>query len=186
VSRGAIGHAICANAPGHRRGCTIATPPKSSARRRKLPPFSVSAAASWAAADVWPIDILVNNAGGSLHTPQRFLEESDADWTAVMELNLSAAVRASRAVLPGMVERRYGRIAKGLPADARASLEKACAAAQASESYREQQTKLRMPPVSSTGAAFPSSSAASLPAMAGSSRTPAWGASGERCQGSPR
>ena len=27
-----------------------------------------------------------------------------------MQLNLSAAVRASRAVLPGMIERRYGRI----------------------------------------------------------------------------
>ncbi|KAB2920745.1 MAG: tripartite tricarboxylate transporter substrate binding protein [Hyphomicrobiaceae bacterium] len=43
---------------------------------------------------------------------------------------------------------------KGLPADVRSKLEKACAAAQASAVYREQQTKLKMPPVSSTGAAF--------------------------------
>ncbi|KAB2920744.1 MAG: SDR family oxidoreductase [Hyphomicrobiaceae bacterium] len=63
-----------------------------------------------AVSDVGPIDILVNNAGGSLHTPQHFLEESDGDWDSVMQLNLSAAVRASRAVLPGMIERRYGRI----------------------------------------------------------------------------
>jgi NADP-dependent 3-hydroxy acid dehydrogenase YdfG len=26
------------------------------------------------------IDVLVNNAGGSLHTPYRFLDESDAHW----------------------------------------------------------------------------------------------------------
>lgn len=63
-----------------------------------------------AVSEVGPIDILVNNAGGSLHTPQNFLEESDSDWDSVMQLNLTAAVRASRAVLPGMVERRYGRI----------------------------------------------------------------------------
>jgi tripartite-type tricarboxylate transporter receptor subunit TctC len=43
---------------------------------------------------------------------------------------------------------------KGLPADARSKLEKACTAAQASDSYREQQTKLKMPPVSTAGKAF--------------------------------
>lgn len=55
-------------------------------------------------------DILVNNAGGSLHTPYRFLDEDESHWQRVMDLNLMGAVRASRAVLPGMVERRFGRI----------------------------------------------------------------------------
>ena len=55
-------------------------------------------------------DILVNNAGGSLHTPYRFLDEDEDHWQRVMDLNLMGAVRASRAVLPGMVERGFGRI----------------------------------------------------------------------------
>jgi NAD(P)-dependent dehydrogenase (short-subunit alcohol dehydrogenase family) len=59
---------------------------------------------------VGSVDILVNNAGGSLHTPQLFLDETDAHWEAVMGLNLTAAVRMCRLALPGMIERRYGRI----------------------------------------------------------------------------
>lgn len=55
-------------------------------------------------------DILVNNAGGSLHTPKAFLEESDDDWEKVMALNVTAAVRVSRHVLPGMVEGGFGRV----------------------------------------------------------------------------
>lgn len=55
-------------------------------------------------------DILVNNAGGSLHTPARFLDESDDDWDRVLALNLTAAVRLTRAVLPAMMARGWGRI----------------------------------------------------------------------------
>ncbi len=56
------------------------------------------------------VDILVNNAGGSLHTPYRLLDESDEDWARVMDLNVLGAVRAARAVLPGMAARGWGRI----------------------------------------------------------------------------
>jgi len=56
------------------------------------------------------IHILVNNAGGSLHTPYRFMDESDAHWAQVMNLNLMGAVWASRAVLPSMAAQRFGRI----------------------------------------------------------------------------
>jgi NAD(P)-dependent dehydrogenase (short-subunit alcohol dehydrogenase family) len=56
------------------------------------------------------IDVLVNNAGGSLHTPYRFADEGDEDWKRVLDLNLMAAVWASRAVLPAMVAQCYGRI----------------------------------------------------------------------------
>ena len=63
-----------------------------------------------AAAAVGSVDILVNNAGGSLHTPQHFLDENDAHWDSVMGLNLTATVRMCRLALPGMIERRYGRI----------------------------------------------------------------------------
>ena len=55
-------------------------------------------------------DILVNNAGGSLHTPKAFLAESDEDWERVLSMNINVTVRLTRAVLPAMQRRRYGRI----------------------------------------------------------------------------
>ncbi|TDK50688.1 SDR family NAD(P)-dependent oxidoreductase [Antarcticimicrobium luteum] len=56
------------------------------------------------------IDVLVNNIGGSLHTPFRFLDQSEADWERVMDVNVTACVRTTRAVLPHMVAAGYGRI----------------------------------------------------------------------------
>jgi NAD(P)-dependent dehydrogenase (short-subunit alcohol dehydrogenase family) len=54
------------------------------------------------------VDCLVNNIGG---TDIRKLEElADEDWQASFELNLMTAVRATRAALPGMRERRSGSI----------------------------------------------------------------------------
>lgn len=61
-------------------------------------------------AQIGAVDVLINNAGGSLHTPQKFLEQSDEDWSRVMRLNLDAAVFTARMVLPGMIRRNYGRI----------------------------------------------------------------------------
>lgn len=55
-------------------------------------------------------DTLVNNAGGSLHTPRPFLEETDDHWSRVMELNVTAAVRLTRLVLPAMINAGFGRI----------------------------------------------------------------------------
>jgi len=54
--------------------------------------------------------LLVNNAGGSLHTPYRFMDESDDDWARVMNLNLMGAVWACRAALPLMQRGGAGRI----------------------------------------------------------------------------
>lgn len=70
----------------------------------------ISAAMGRLADAGFAFDILVNNAGGSLHTPRAFVEETDEDWERVMNLNVTAAVRLTRAVVPGMVERGYGRI----------------------------------------------------------------------------
>lgn len=56
------------------------------------------------------IDILVNNIGGSLHTPFRFLDQSDGDWQRVMDVNVTACIRTMRAVIPHMVAAGYGRI----------------------------------------------------------------------------
>jgi NAD(P)-dependent dehydrogenase (short-subunit alcohol dehydrogenase family) len=58
--------------------------------------------------ELGPIDVLVNNAGVFLWRP--FLNLSPDDWELVLATNLTAAASLSRAALPGMVERRRGRI----------------------------------------------------------------------------
>jgi 3-oxoacyl-[acyl-carrier protein] reductase len=56
-----------------------------------------------------PVDILVNNAG--ISSRRRPFEEVDDDVLAEMfDINVKGAYIAIRAVLPGMKERRYGRI----------------------------------------------------------------------------
>jgi 3-oxoacyl-[acyl-carrier protein] reductase len=60
------------------------------------------------AAAAAPVDILVVNAGGP--PPGAYADLSDVDWAAAVELTLMSAVRAARLVLPGMRERRWGRI----------------------------------------------------------------------------
>jgi 3-oxoacyl-[acyl-carrier protein] reductase len=54
------------------------------------------------------IDILVNNAG--ITRDNLALRLRDADWQAVIDVNLTAAFRLSRAALRGMVRRRHGRV----------------------------------------------------------------------------
>ncbi len=59
------------------------------------------------------VDILVNNAGIS---PKRqgmkvpVVEMDPAEWERVIAVNLTGAFLCSRAVLPGMMERKYGKI----------------------------------------------------------------------------
>src|SRR4051794_37152707 len=54
------------------------------------------------------LDILVNNAG--LTRDNLFLRMKDAEWDAVISVNLTAAFRLARASLKGMMKRRHGRI----------------------------------------------------------------------------
>lgn len=55
-----------------------------------------------------PIDILVNNAG---HNPaHNILEINEGDWGWVLDLNLKAYFLCTKVVLPGMLERKGGRI----------------------------------------------------------------------------
>jgi NAD(P)-dependent dehydrogenase (short-subunit alcohol dehydrogenase family) len=49
------------------------------------------------------VDILVNNVGIARARPGGFLSITDDDWAASLTLNLMAAVRATRAALPGML-----------------------------------------------------------------------------------
>jgi 3-oxoacyl-[acyl-carrier protein] reductase len=57
---------------------------------------------------VGPVDVLVNNVGFA--EIRAFDELTDDDWEQLWQLNVMSYVRAMKAVLPGMRERRSGRI----------------------------------------------------------------------------
>jgi len=54
------------------------------------------------------VDVLVNNAG--IVRDRRFMKLEEADWDAVIDTNLKSQFLTCRAVIPGMIERGYGRI----------------------------------------------------------------------------
>jgi NAD(P)-dependent dehydrogenase (short-subunit alcohol dehydrogenase family) len=54
------------------------------------------------------VDILVNNAGSNI--PQAIDEVTDEAWDRVVELNLSSCLRLTRALVPQMKERKWGRV----------------------------------------------------------------------------
>jgi len=57
------------------------------------------------------IDVLVNDAGGVLGQTGRPLEDvPEADWRAIVAVNLDGAFHCSQAVAPAMKAARYGRI----------------------------------------------------------------------------
>jgi 3-oxoacyl-[acyl-carrier protein] reductase len=54
------------------------------------------------------VDILVNNAG--LTRDNIFIRMKDEEWNEVIAVNLTAGFRLARAIVRGMMKRRYGRI----------------------------------------------------------------------------
>ena len=79
---------------------------------------SVEAGFSQAIAALGQIDIIVNNAGSS--SASSFETVTDAVWQEDLDLKLFAAIRLSRLALPGMKERRWGRIINVLNTAAKA------------------------------------------------------------------
>jgi NAD(P)-dependent dehydrogenase (short-subunit alcohol dehydrogenase family) len=68
------------------------------------------------------VDILVNNAG--IYGPQDFYSTDDDTWDRYWQTNVMSGVRLSRALLPGMVKKGWGRVvfissesARNIPAD---------------------------------------------------------------------
>ena len=55
-----------------------------------------------------PVAILVNNAGFDIFKP--FLKTEPSEWERLIAINLRGPLHMHHAVLPGMVERRYGRV----------------------------------------------------------------------------
>ena len=72
-------------------------------------PESVDAAAEATRSQLGAIDILVNNAGIAGVTRPTW-EMSPAEWREVIEVNLLGVFHCCRAVVPRMIERKYGRI----------------------------------------------------------------------------
>jgi 3-oxoacyl-[acyl-carrier protein] reductase len=71
-------------------------------------PQEVSRAAAQVADTFGAIDILVNSAG--VWPQGRFWEIDDADWRRTLAINLDGTFYACKAVSPGMIDRRRGRI----------------------------------------------------------------------------
>ena len=68
----------------------------------------VKAAVAAAEAALGAISILVNNAGWDIF--RLFKDTTPADWQKLIAINLTGALNMHHAVLPGMLERRHGRI----------------------------------------------------------------------------
>ncbi len=65
--------------------------------------------------ELGPIDILVNNAGNMGAAPERvepgpFWEASRDSWDAAIGVNLYGVIHCTSAVIPGMIERKRGRL----------------------------------------------------------------------------
>jgi len=71
-------------------------------------PAAPDALVKAAEAAMGKVDILINNAG--LTRDGLALRMKDEDWSAVIEVNLTASFRLARAALRGMMKRRAGRI----------------------------------------------------------------------------
>jgi len=120
---GGIGEAIAAAL--HRQGATVAITGRREAELARvaealggarviIAPADLSDPAAPAAlverieTEVGGLDILVNNAGFT--RDMLALRMGDADWNAVLEVDLTAPFRLARAALRGMMKKRSGRI----------------------------------------------------------------------------
>lgn len=69
---------------------------------------AIETAFAAAQAEFGPVDILVNNAGSAASGPFERLERDS--WDDMLAVNLTAVYSCTRNVLPGMLERDWGRI----------------------------------------------------------------------------
>ncbi len=69
---------------------------------------STSELLQWMDAETGQPTILVNNAGNHVKKPA--VDTSDDDFTSILQTHVQGAFRLTRAVLPGMIERRHGSV----------------------------------------------------------------------------
>jgi 2-hydroxycyclohexanecarboxyl-CoA dehydrogenase len=114
---GGIGRAICTDlaalgahvivadlAEEAAREVAKALPGATASRVDLADPGSIDAFAD----QVGPVDVLVHNAGVSIVEP--FTESDPAHWDLMWKINLRAPMQLTKALLPGMVDRGWGRL----------------------------------------------------------------------------
>lgn len=69
---------------------------------------AVQAAVKTVSDELGPIEIAVNNAGWDDFMP--FLKTTEEFWDRVLDINFKGMLRVNHAVVPGMVERGFGRV----------------------------------------------------------------------------
>src|ERR1700690_1708965 len=69
---------------------------------------SVRSAVNTVAAELGDIEIVVNNAGWDDFMP--FLTTSEDFWDKILDINFKGALRVIHTIVPGMVERGFGRV----------------------------------------------------------------------------
>ena len=69
---------------------------------------AVDAAVAEVMAELGPVDILVNNAG--IPGAGQLVDVAYADWRRVLDVHLDGSFHATQAVLPGMLDRGWGRV----------------------------------------------------------------------------
>src|SRR3712207_7959228 len=70
--------------------------------------YQVDAAVSAVERDLPPVAALVNNAG--ITAPTRFLDIDEEEWERIFDVNVRGTYLVTRRVLPGLIDRGYGRI----------------------------------------------------------------------------
>jgi 2-hydroxycyclohexanecarboxyl-CoA dehydrogenase len=69
---------------------------------------AVQRAVAFTAERLGPVELLVNAAGWD--TPEPFVDSQPPTWQRLIAINLMGVIHTTHAVLPGMLERGYGRI----------------------------------------------------------------------------
>jgi 2-hydroxycyclohexanecarboxyl-CoA dehydrogenase len=69
---------------------------------------SVDAAVRAVTRELGPVEVVVNNAGWDDFMP--FVVTTEEFWDKILDLNFKGALRVTKAVLPGMTERGFGRV----------------------------------------------------------------------------
>jgi 2-hydroxycyclohexanecarboxyl-CoA dehydrogenase len=69
---------------------------------------SVKAAVATVESELGPIEVIVNNAGWDDF--MQFVETDEAFWDKILDINYKGALRVIHTVVPGMIERGFGRV----------------------------------------------------------------------------
>ena len=69
---------------------------------------SVESAVRAVEADLGPVEVVVNNAGWDDFMP--FVQTTEEFWDKILDINFKGALRVIKAVVPGMMDRGFGRV----------------------------------------------------------------------------